>query len=325
MFIRGAVTIVAAVFGVMMVACSSDSNDQDPTSLPEPTPHPAVAAADARIDAILADGGPSFGEFNRDQLRAMIMVEEDAPFYMVNFIKFREFAAYPDGSDATLTGREANARYNALPVILEIGGRPVFVAEVEQQLLGDDTEWDQVAIVLYPSREAFVSMLERPDFQETSIHKDAGVEKSIVLVTSARELPAIPPADLATVPFPPTAEDKAFTMVHLMHFAEQVDAGDGSETAQSGDDALADYEQAVAVAALPLGIRPTAFLEVEGVLVGDGRDWEEVRLNSFPSHAAFRALTNDPAWQAQQSNRSAALADTYALITLPIINNIGQP
>lgn len=307
-----------------MVACSSDG-DADPTTAPEPTPHPAVAAADARIDAILADGGPSFGEFNRDQLREMIMVEEDAPFYMVNFIKFREFAAYSDGSDATLSGREANARYNALPIILEIGGRPVFVAGVEQQLIGDDTTWDQVAIVLYPSREAFVSMLERPDFQETSIHKDAGVEKSIVLVTSPRELPSIPPADPATLPFPPTADDKSFTMVHLMHFVELLDGAETAESGQSGDEAIAEYEQAVAAAALPLGIRPAAILDVEAVLVGDGREWDEVRLNRFPSHAAFTALTNDPAWQAQQSNRAAALADTYALITLPIIDNIDQP
>jgi hypothetical protein len=93
----------------------------------------------------------------------------------------------------------------------------------------------------------------------------------------------------------------------------------------SGSEAIASYEQAVAVAALPLGIRPTAALDVEGVLVGDGRAWDEVRFNRFPSHAAFRALTADPSWQAQQSARAAALADTYALITLPIVDTIGEP
>jgi uncharacterized protein (DUF1330 family) len=305
------------------VACSNDGDDTSSRTDGSEIPA-ATATADttqARIDGILADGGPSFGEFNRDQLAAMITIEDDAPFYMVNFIKFREFAAYPDGSDPTLTGREANARYNALPIILEIGGRPVFVAEVEQQLLGDDTEWDQVAIVLYPSREAFVSMLERPGFQEISGHKDAGVEKSLVLVTAARDLPPIPPADPATLPFPPTPEDLAFTMVHLMQFNESGGATSGEEDGAG----IADYEQAIAVAALPLGIRPAAILEVEGVLVGDGRQWDEVRLNRFPSHAAFNALTEDPAWQAQQSNRAAALADTYALITLPLIDSIAQP
>jgi uncharacterized protein (DUF1330 family) len=322
---RSAIWMVLGALAITLASgCTSDSGDNDTrTNVPTMSPtSPATDEVDQRIDEILSDGGPSFGEFNREQLRAMATIEEDAPFYMVNFIKFREFAAYPDGRDATLTGREANARYNALPIILEIGGRPVFVGAVEQQLLGDETTWDQVAIVEYPSREAFISMLERPDFRETSIHKDAGVEKSIVLVTAARDLPPIPPADPATLPFPPTADDTAFTMVHLMQFADQSGAGTGAET---DGGAIAEYEQAVAAAALPLGIRPAAILEVEAALVGDGREWNEVRLNRFPSHAAFRALTEDPAWQAQQANRASALGDTYALMTLPIINAFAQP
>jgi uncharacterized protein (DUF1330 family) len=313
------IAAVSAIGLLLSASCSGGNEGTTPTA--DPTSPPADAI-DQRIDAILADGGPSFGEFDRAQLRAMMEVEEDAPFYMVNLIKFREFAAYADGSDATLTGREANARYNALPIILEIGGRPVFVAEVEQQLIGDETRWDQVAIVYYPTRAAFVSMLERADFQETSTHKDAGVEESVVLVTTAKDVPALPPPDLATLPFPPTAEDPAFTMVHIMRFQAAVEGDDGTI---SGRDLIGRYEQAVAVAALPLGIRPTAALEVEGVLVGDGRAWDEVRLNRFPSHAAFRALSDDPSWQAQQADRSAALADTYALITLPIIDSIAAP
>lgn len=321
---RARVIVVVTSIALLsfLSACGGGGDDAEPTSAPTSPPPDAI---DQRIDAILADGGPSFGEFNREQLRQMISVEEDSPFYMVNFIKFREFAVYPDGSDATLTGREANARYNALPIILEIGGRPVFVANVEQQLIGDETTWDQVAIVYYPSRAAFIAMLERDDFQETSIHKDAGVEKSVVLVTTMLDVPALPPIDPATLPYPPTPEDVAFTMVHLMQFNEEATDPDSGEGGVSGRELIGRYEQAVAVAALPLGIRPTAALTVEGVLVGDGREWEEVRLNSFPSHAAFDALTEDASWQAQQADRAAALADTYALITLPLINSTAEP
>lgn len=67
------------------------------------------------------------------------------------------------------------------------------VSNVEQQLIGSDTKWDQIAIVRYPSRQAFVSMLERPDFQQLSVHKDAGVEKSTVLVTESVDLPPFRP------------------------------------------------------------------------------------------------------------------------------------
>ena len=310
---------------VTAAACTSDDKKPDPVSTPPGSATPVPDAIDARIDTILSDGGPSFGEFNRDQLRKMMTVDTDAPFYMVNFIKFREFAAYRDGSDATLTGREANNRYNALPILLEIGARPVFVADVEQQLIGDDTKWDQVAIVRYPSRKAFVSLLERPDFQKLSVHKDAAVEKSTVLVTTMRGLPALPPVDPTTLPHPATADDKAFAMVHLMRFNERAVDATGQETQQSGRDALAAYEQAVGLAALPLGIRPAAVLEVEGVLIGDGRKWDEVRLNHFPSHGAFAALTGNPDWQSHQPDRARSLADSYSLITLPVVDSIAQP
>ncbi len=255
----------------------------------------------------------------------MMTVEHDAPFYMVNFIKFRQFAKYPDGHDATISGLEANNRYNVLPILLEIGARPVFVSNVEQQLIGSDTKWDQIAIVRYPSRHAFVSMLERPDFQQLSVHKDAAVEKSIVMVTERKDLPALPPVDTMSLPYPPTAEDSSFTMVHLMHFADRVASTEPGKPDLSGRDAITAYEQSLGLSALPLGIRPLAVFEVESVLVGDGRPWEQVRLNRFPSHAAFRALTTDPTWLAHQPARAAALADTYALITLPLVDSVATP
>lgn len=298
------------------VACSGGSGSEKSAT------SQAIDDVDRRVDTILADGGPSFGEFNRDELRRLITADDDAPFYIVNFIKFRELAAYPDGRDAAITGREANNRYNVLPILLEIGARPVFVSEVEQQLIGSDTTWDQVAIVLYPSRQAFVSMLERTDFQQLSVHKEAAVEKSIVLVTDRKDVPVLPPVDTATLPFPPSAQDAEFTMIHLMQFAERVASTEPGQPDISGRDAIAAYEQSVALSALPLGIRPLAVFEVEGVLIGDGRPWEEVRLNRFPSHAAFRALTADPTWAAHQPGRAAALRDTYALITLPLVDSL---
>jgi hypothetical protein len=36
---------------------------------------------------------------------------EDGPFVMVNLLRFKAKAAYPDGSDADLSGRDAYMRY----------------------------------------------------------------------------------------------------------------------------------------------------------------------------------------------------------------------
>lgn len=327
MWMRFVSIVAAAAIVATAAACSSsDSKKGAPTpSTPAGSATAVPDAIDARIDAILSDGGPSFGEFSRAELRKMMTVETDTPFYMVNFIKFRQFAKYADGHDATVSGREANNRYNVLPILLEIGARPVFVADVEQELIGDSTKWDQVAIVRYPSRKAFMALLERADFHALSVHKDAAVEKSTVLVTSMRDLPPLPPVDPATLSNPATADDKAFTMVHLMRFKDRATDGSGKETQLSGRDAIANYEQSVGAAALPLGIRPAAILVVEAALIGDGRSWDEVRLNHFPSHGAFTALSANADWQSHQSERAGSLADTYALIALPIVDSIGKP
>ena len=48
-----------------------------------------------------------------EQAAAFFSAPEDGPFVMVNLLKFKDHAEYPDGSDALLSGREAYARYGA--------------------------------------------------------------------------------------------------------------------------------------------------------------------------------------------------------------------
>ena len=318
LMLRRSLLAALMLAAVALVACNSAGEDEGPaTSVPgQPSAAPTPDLVEERIDALLDGPQPSYGELNRQQMRRMITVADDGPFYMVNFIKFRELALYPDGRDADLTGREANARYTVLPILLDIGARPVFVADVERQLIGDSTTWDQVGVVLYPSRAAFLAMIERPDFRSIAIHKNAGVEKSIVLVTEPIDLGGVPPSiDPNALPYPATATDSAFMMVHLMEFRKRAEYADGRETDLTGRQAVERYEQSRVEGAVPLGIRPVTWLAVEGVLVGDGREWEEVRLNRFPSHATFAALAAQPS---ALEDRAAGLEDTYALMTAPI-------
>ena len=50
-------------------------------------------------------------------------------------------------------------------------------------LRGDGTPWDRVGIVRYPSRRAFLAMQQRDDFKQKHVHKDAGMEFTIVMST----------------------------------------------------------------------------------------------------------------------------------------------
>lgn len=288
------------------------------------------SGVDAQIDALFGD--PPFGTVNRVEARRILETrpEDDGPFYLVNFIHHRAHAEYRDGRPTDLTGAEADALYNllVLPMLADIGAQPFYVGGVERMPLpGDGEEWGQVAVVLYPSRAKFVEMISRPDFRDAVAHKVAGVERTIVLVAHpapdqlAEELRRV---DLAKLPFPPTPDDQPINLVHLIRFNDVAQYADGRPTTLTGREAFALYEQGRVSQAVPLGVRPGIKLDVEAELIGDGRVWDEVRINNFPSRAAFAELTTkDSLDVAGYENRVAGLADTYALLAAPLINQVG--
>ena len=130
----------------------------------------------------MSSDAPRYGQVDRAyglQL-ATTPPEDDGPIWMVNLMKYRDVADYADGRESTISGREADEIYAPIDVLADIGAEVVFVADVEQQLLGDSPIWDRVAIVKYASRRSFIEMQGRPDFQEKHAHKDAGMETTIV-------------------------------------------------------------------------------------------------------------------------------------------------
>lgn len=70
-------------------------------------------------------------------------------------------------------------------------------------------------------------------------------------------------------------------------------------------------------------MRIAAWLQAEGTILGDGRTWDQVRFNAFPSRQAFMTVALDPErLAAQAAHREVALADTYTLIVRPTINRL---
>jgi hypothetical protein len=71
------------------------------------------------------------------------------------------------------------------------------------------------------------------------------------------------------------------------------------------------------------GARVAAWFAAEGTIVGDGRTWDQVRFNAFPSKAAFMAVVFDPErLAAQRANREPAIADTYTMIVRASIDRL---
>ena len=244
--------------------------------------------------------------------------DDDGPIWMVNLMKYRDTADYADGRESTISGREADDIYAPVEVLAEIGAEIVFVADVDQQLLGDDTVWDRVAIVKYASRRSFIEMQSRPDFQEKHAHKEAGMATTIVSGCLPIEVPTGELVDWADVAHPPTAEDGPVVVIHVLKY-------DDASAAEITPDEMVAYQNAAAKVAVPHGVRLNGWFAVEGTILGDGRAWDQVRFNEFPSKAAFMAVVTDPArLEAQKGHREVAIADTYTMILRPTINRIAE-
>lgn len=102
--------------------------------------------------------------------------DRPGPIHMLNLVRFRAQAAYPDGRQAT--GAEAYAAYgrDSFPVFSRLGGRIVWRGGFELTLIGPTEErWDECFIAEYPSVAAFVEMIRDPVYREAVKHRQAAV------------------------------------------------------------------------------------------------------------------------------------------------------
>ena len=124
---------------------------------------------------------------NEDQIKEFSEQGEDKPIYMVNLLKFKEKANYPDKRETDLTGEEAYAIYaeEVAGHLEKVGGKPLFGGEVERLMLGEVEDlWDKVAIAMYPSRKAMFKMINDPDYILSAQHRVAGLEGQLNIETS---------------------------------------------------------------------------------------------------------------------------------------------
>lgn len=105
---------------------------------------------------------------------------------MVNLLKFKEKAEYPDGSDTDLPGAAAYLRYGLVvrDFVEKVGGRAGYAGLVTGLILGEvEALWDMVALAKYPSLAAMMEMVRDPGYQAISVHRTAGLAGQLNIKT----------------------------------------------------------------------------------------------------------------------------------------------
>ncbi len=187
---------------------------------------------------------PRYGTVDTELVRRWLALapDEDDAFLAVNLMRYRARADYADGRQTDLTGREADDAYTPLGPLAAVGGTIILAADVAAQPAGGP-DFHRVAIVRYPTHASFFAMQQREDFQQLHVHKDAGMDFTIIFA-------ARPPEEVGG------DEPEGPLVLRLRRFAPG--AGPGPD---------------------PDGVAAVMELALEGVIVGDERVWDDARID----------------------------------------------
>jgi uncharacterized protein (DUF1330 family) len=112
-----------------------------------------------------------------EQLEAVAASPDQGPVVMLNLLRYNDQAS--DGSGRT--GREAYLDYgtHVVPMVLGLGGSIVFQGDAHPSVIGPaDERWDEVVLVRYPSRAAFLGMITSAEYLAIHHHREAGLADS---------------------------------------------------------------------------------------------------------------------------------------------------
>ena len=120
----------------------------------------------------------------RSSVEALMADASGGPVVMLNLLKFRAKAVYPDGRPSDLSGRQAYDLYGAAmqKVIEENGGSVLLGGDIASLVIGDVEDlWDTCVLVEYPSAAAFAAIVTSAEVAEIGVHRAAGLEGQLLI------------------------------------------------------------------------------------------------------------------------------------------------
>lgn len=122
-------------------------------------------------------------EPTRDQMTTLLSSTDEGPVVMLNLLRYLDLAS--DGSGRT--GREAYNDYSAavLPMVASRGGGIVYFGTTSPTVIGPvDEQWDDIVLVMYPNRAAFIDMTTSPEYLAIMGDRTAALADSRLVPTS---------------------------------------------------------------------------------------------------------------------------------------------
>ena len=118
-----------------------------------------------------------------DQMKTLFSSTDEGPVVMLNLLRYLDVAS--DGSGRT--GREAYNDYSAavLPMVASRGGGIVYFGTTSATLIGPaEEQWDDIVLVMYPNRAAFIDMTTSAEYLAITGDRTAALADSRLVPTT---------------------------------------------------------------------------------------------------------------------------------------------
>jgi len=132
-----------------------------------------------------------------DQLQAVMNESQiGGQVVMVNLLRFREEADYSGTGieGEKISGHKAYQKYSkaVIKTLWRTGGQVLWTGKVRLNfILPAGEQWDEVLLIWYPSRKAFIKMITSEEYAQIVGHRTAALADSRLLETQAVKLPKV--------------------------------------------------------------------------------------------------------------------------------------
>ncbi len=109
----------------------------------------------------------------QEQMKAVAELQDEGPIYMLNLLKFK-----PDGGEESYETYTQKVKELMFPKGMEF----TFTGKAMMSVIGEE-DWDEVLIVKYPSKDAFIEMSMDPEYLEIFKHRTEAVLDSRLILT----------------------------------------------------------------------------------------------------------------------------------------------